>query len=70
MQALPLRPLSHFSYHCHSSAGQLAGASARISVWDRLNWRLFRRPAVARAAYPVLRLARNATLRLLGRKPI
>gem|GEM_PF-2864433 len=30
MQALPARPFSHPSYHCHSSGAQLAGASARI----------------------------------------
>jgi hypothetical protein len=30
MQALPIRPFSHPSYHCHSSGAQLAGASASI----------------------------------------
>jgi len=48
----------------------IAQASAPTTVWSRLNRRLFARPAVARAAYPVLRLGRAISLRLLGRGAI
>lgn len=40
------------------------------TMFTRLNRFLLRSPAVARALYPMLRLGRSATLRILGRDKI
>lgn len=45
----------------------LALLSSRSGVFNRLNYHLFKLPAVARYSYPVLRSCRNLLLRLLGK---
>ena len=44
--------------------------SSRSGLFNRLNYHLFRMPAVSRRVYPVLATGRLLLLRLLGRKPI
>ncbi len=44
--------------------------SSRSGIFNRINYYLFRIPAVARWVYPVLVAGRALLLRLLGRKPI
>ena len=47
---------------------RLALLSTRSTFFNRMNARIFRSLAASRVLYPVMRMARNATLRLLGRK--
>jgi len=47
----------------------VARADRADRLFGRLNRALFARPAMARAAYPLLRSGRALTLRLLRRKP-
>lgn len=55
-------------YHHGADAVQvLAMLSSPISVFSRINARMFRSRTVSRLLYPVLRFGRNANLRLLGR---
>ena len=44
--------------------------SSRSGIFNRINYYLFRTPAIARWVYPVLVAGRALLLRLLGRKPI
>lgn len=53
-------------YHGADAVNRLALLSTASGAFNRFNRLLFRSPAVSRTLYPVLRAARNATLRLLG----
>lgn len=54
-------------YHGADCVNRLALLSSRSTLFNRLSYLLLRSPARARWLYPVLRLGRNAVLRLLGR---
>ncbi len=49
---------------------QLACMSTPSGLFNRLSVAIFRRPALARVLYPVLRTGRAMTLRVMGRRPI
>jgi predicted DCC family thiol-disulfide oxidoreductase YuxK len=49
---------------------QLALLSTRSSLFNKANAALFSSPWFARLAYPLMRCARNMTLRLMGRKSL
>jgi len=55
------------TYHGADCLHVLAGLSSRSGLFNKLNAAVFRRRALARLLYPVLRAGRNATLGLLGR---
>src|SRR5262245_53830630 len=57
-------------YHGDEALHRLALMSTRYGWFNRANAWLFSNPALARAAYPLLRTGRNLALRLLGRDPI
>ena len=57
-------------YHGADCIHRLALLSTPVDGFNRLNARLFARPAVAKVIYPLLRAGRNLSLRLLGRPPI
>ena len=59
--------LDGVDYHGDACLSRLALLSSRSDLFNRITFALFRRPAIARWAYPILRAGRNATLRLLGR---
>lgn len=55
-------------YHHGADAVQiLAGLSSPVGLFNRLNAKIFRSRTASRLLYPVMRLGRNASLRLLGR---
>ena len=62
--------LNGVDHHGADCLNRLALLSTRSGAFNRLNAWAFRRPSVARLAYPVLRAGRGAALRLLGRSPI
>lgn len=49
---------------------RLALMSTGAGPFNAIMAKVFARPAVARALYPVLRAGRNVTLKILGRRPI
>ena len=49
---------------------QIAMMTTKSDIFNRFNAWLFRSRTTAKLLYPVLRVGRNATLRLLGRKKI
>jgi predicted DCC family thiol-disulfide oxidoreductase YuxK len=55
-------------YHGADCLNMLALLSSRSSVFNRMTSAMFRRPALARVSYPVLRGFRNLTLAALGRR--
>jgi predicted DCC family thiol-disulfide oxidoreductase YuxK len=57
-------------YHGADCIHALALLSTPSNLFNRINGRIFRSPALARRLYPVLRVGRNAALRLLGRRKI
>lgn len=57
-------------YHGADCLHALALLSSPVDWFNRLNHALFRRSALARTAYPLLRGGRNLVLRLMGRRPI
>lgn len=57
-------------YHGADCMTFLALQSTRSGLFNRLNHWVFSRPRLARLLYPILRSGRNATLRLLRRRPI
>lgn len=57
-------------YHGAQAMHYLALSGSAAGGFNRLNGWLFRREAVARALYPLLRFGRRLLLRALGRKPI
>lgn len=57
-------------YHGADCIHALALLSTPSDLFNRINGRIFRSPALARRLYPVLRAGRNAALRLLGRRKI
>lgn len=57
-------------YHGDACLHALALLSSNSTPFNRLNKRIFSSPRVAKILYPVLRCARNAVLKLLGRKPL
>lgn len=57
----------HFGDAC---IHRIALMSTPSGLFNRVNAAVFRSPALSRMLYPVLRLGRNATLRMLGRAPI
>jgi predicted DCC family thiol-disulfide oxidoreductase YuxK len=57
-------------YHGADCLHALALMSTPSSLFNRVNGALFRSRLLARAAYPLLRAGRNATLALLGRSSI
>ena len=54
------------TYHGADCLNVLALLSSRSSIFNRLNHHLFRLPAIAKVAYPVLKFGRGVTLRALG----
>lgn len=54
-------------YHGADCLNRIALLSSNSGAFNRLNRALFRSPRLSAIAYPTLRAARNATLRLLGR---
>ncbi len=48
----------------------LSMLSSKVGLVNRFNSTLFSNRHIAKLAYPILRSARNATLRVLGRSPI
>lgn len=57
-------------YHGHECLNVLALLSTRVTWFNRINRWVFTKRTVARCLYPVLRTARNITLKAMGRKPI
>lgn len=57
-------------FHGADAMQSLAMMSTQSGFFNRLNYWLFRSPARARLAYPVLRAGRNTLLRILRKKPI
>lgn len=57
-------------YHGADCVHILALLSTGSGVFNRINSIIFRSKILSRVLYPVLRLGRNATLRLLGRPKI
>lgn len=57
-------------YHGDECLNRLALLSTNSGAFNRLTAQLFRRPAVARIAYPVLRAGRNLALKLMGREKL
>ncbi len=53
-------------YYGADCLNRLALLSTRSTVFNRLTHALFRRPAMARLFYPILKAGRAVTLRLLG----
>jgi predicted DCC family thiol-disulfide oxidoreductase YuxK len=68
-QGMLLR-LDGVDYYGADCLQRLALLSSRSTFFNRLSYALLRSPAVARWSYPVLRLGRNAVLRLLGRRKL
>ncbi len=54
-------------YHGADCINMLAVLSSSSGFCNRLNAAVFRRPALARALYPMLRFGRNTLLKILGR---
>jgi predicted DCC family thiol-disulfide oxidoreductase YuxK len=54
-------------YHGVDCVHMLSLLSTRSGTFNRINALIFRRPSVARIAYPVLRAGRNLLLRILNR---
>ena len=57
-------------YYGSEAIHMLALIGSRSGLINRLNYRLFSSPRVARSLYPVLRAGRAVLLRLLGRRRI
>ena len=57
-------------YHGDECLHVLALLSTRVGLFNRANFWLFSRRTVARRLYPVLKSARNITLKALGKQPI
>lgn len=57
-------------YHGHECLNMLALLSTRSTLFNQINWALFRSRKTSRLLYPVLRTGRNTALRLLGRSKI
>lgn len=57
-------------YTGDDAVNRLALLSTSSGAFNRLNHALFRHAAISTAMYPLLRAGRNASLFLLGRKPI
>ena len=57
-------------YHGADCVQVLALLSTGSGVFNRINSIIFRSKILSRILYPILRLGRNATLRLLGRSKI
>jgi predicted DCC family thiol-disulfide oxidoreductase YuxK len=57
-------------YHGHDCIHVLALLSTPSGLFNRINAAVFRSAPTARMLYPVLRVGRNAVLRLLGRGKI
>lgn len=55
------------SYHAVDCVHMLALLSTGSGMFNRINALIFRRPGVARIAYPILRAGRNLLLRILNR---
>ena len=54
-------------YHAVDCVHMLALLSTGSGTFNRINALIFRRPSVARIAYPILRAGRNLLLRILNR---
>jgi predicted DCC family thiol-disulfide oxidoreductase YuxK len=54
-------------YHGVDCVHMLSLLSTRSGTFNRINALIFRRPSVARVAYPILRAGRNLLLRILNR---
>jgi predicted DCC family thiol-disulfide oxidoreductase YuxK len=54
-------------YHGVDCVHMLSLLSTRSGTFNRINALIFRRPGVARIAYPILRAGRNLLLRILNR---
>lgn len=57
-------------YHGSDCITRLALLTTPINAFNRFNAWLFHRPAISRVLYPLLVVSRNATLWLMGRKPL
>ncbi|MCI5060524.1 MAG: DUF393 domain-containing protein [Alphaproteobacteria bacterium] len=57
-------------YHGPEVLTQLALMSTRHDLFNKLNYCIFKKPAIARILYPVLRFGRNVTLFVLRRQKI
>ncbi len=57
-------------YHGSDCVHLLAMLSTESGAFNRLNALMFRSKTLSRVLYPVLRMGRNLTLRLLGRSKI
>ncbi len=57
-------------YHGAACLNRLALMSSRSDTFNSVNVFLFKHPQLARFAYPLLRMGRNATLKVLGRPPL
>ncbi len=55
-------------FHGDGCVNRLALLSSGFGVFNKLNAVLFRSPRVSAFVYPAMRAARNAVLRLMGRK--
>jgi predicted DCC family thiol-disulfide oxidoreductase YuxK len=60
----------HELYHGASAVHMMAALSNRGTIFNRLNWLIFRSAAQSRRLYPFMRAGRNTLLRLLGRESI
>ncbi|HRO13041.1 DCC1-like thiol-disulfide oxidoreductase family protein [Amaricoccus sp.] len=58
------------TYHGADCIMMLAMLSTPVGPFNRVNAAIFRSPTASRLLYPVLRIGRNAVLRLLGRTRI
>ena len=57
-------------YYGEDCIHRLALLTTPSGVFNRVNAAIFRSETASRLLYPILRTGRNATLALLGRKPI
>lgn len=57
-------------YHGAEAIHRLALLTSPSGLFNRLNYLVFRSPALSRLLYPVLRLGRNLILAVMGRKRI
>ncbi len=57
-------------WHGADVVHRMALMTTPAGVFNRVNALIFRSPTLTRFLYPILRFGRNATLKLMGRRPI
>ena len=57
-------------HHGGDAINRITLLTSKNTLFNKLAYLVFSRPAISKVVYPVLRGIRNITLRLLGKKPI